>query len=115
MSAIKSLLLTTAVVGLVATMGLKSFADVLPPFPPPSGWTPGTAVYGETSMPVTGGTGNPLVIDWIVQAFDTDGDGKVDIWGYFYQIENASGTTVSSFTIVTPHHPSLLLVTLVMI
>lgn len=97
MKAMKSLLMMTAVVGLVATMGVRSFADVLPPFP--STWNPGDEVKGETTIPVLLGDAQPLKIDWIVKYFGNN------LWGYYYQIENASGTTVSSFTIKTPYHP----------
>lgn len=108
MRAIKSLLMMTAVVGLVTMMGVRSFADILPPFP--TTWIPGQEVKGEVTVGVTHDANDkidpqPLKIDWIVKAFDIDGDNVVDIWGYFYQIENNSLATVSSLSIATPYHP----------
>jgi len=105
MRAIKSLLVMTAVAGLVATMGARSFADILPPFPT---WTtPGQWVAGESTLYVRpGDTGEPITVDWIVVFWGNVGPGGKPVWGYYYQLENPQtqphpSKTISTLTIDT--------------
>ena len=103
MKALRNLMLVAVVVGTMTMMGARSFAGpLLPDFP--SVWNVGDAVAGQTTLPVEfdGNPSidpNPLVVDWIVVYLGGN------IWGYYYQIENATGTTVSSFTISTAGGP----------
>jgi len=99
MKALRNLMLVAVVVGTMTMMSARSFAGpLLPDFP--SVWTVGQAVAGQTSLPVTSeGGGPPLIIDWIVAYLGGN------VWGYYYQIENTTGTTVFGFTISTVGGP----------
>lgn len=93
MKALRNLMLVAVVVGTMTVMSARSFAGpLLRDFP--SVWTVGQAVAGQTTLPVYGDA-NDLVVDWIVVYQGGN------VWGYYYQLENATGNTVSSFTIST--------------
>lgn len=107
MRVLKSLLVMTAVVGLVAVMEGRSFADILPPFP--SSWNPGDKVAGQSTLYVTSGTGLPITVDWIVVYWGNVGPSGKPVWGYYYQLENpeaqAATKTIAIFTVNTPYAP----------
>jgi len=106
-------LVMTAVAGLVATMGARSFAGpLLPTLPTLAEWLmygPGYAVAGESTLYVVSGSGNPITVDWIVVFWGNVGPGGKPVWGYYYQLENrdqpSTGKTIAAFTINTPFQP----------
>lgn len=92
MRTIKSLLVVTAVVGLMTTMGARSFAaPLLPSFP--SVWSPNQMIAGQSKLVNPGDINDYINVDWIV-FYDADG-----IWGhpgsfvYMYQLENTAGSS----------------------
>lgn len=96
MRAFKSLLVMTAVAGLVAMMWARSFAaPLLPSFP--SVWSPNQMIAGQSKLvnPLSAPNNfNDFInVDWIV-FYDADG-----IWGYpgsfvyMYQLENTAGSS----------------------
>lgn len=99
-----SRLWTALVVGaaMVGTTALSWAGPLLPDFP--SVWTVGQAVAGQTTLTNPAGT-STLEIDWIVAFLGNVGPGNAPVWGYYYQIENDTGTTVSAFTVRTPGPP----------
>lgn len=110
MRLIKSLLVMTAVVGLVAIMGARSFAGPLPSFP--SVWNVGDYVAGQSTL--GGTTANPaedIEIDWVVMFLGPAPANPFGIpvgapvWGYYYQVENSSPTVVGRFVVTTPGPP----------
>lgn len=133
MRATKSLLVMALVVGLVTTMGIKSFAGPLPPhlLPDfPNVWTPGQAVMGQSTLSTFTGNSNiptqNLQIDWIVMFLGTPlvpwAPEGTPIWAYIYQIENPTPPsplppshpkpfTVSSFSVSTVEGPPFLFAT----
>lgn len=95
MRAIKSLLVMTAVVGLVAKVAMAGPIPI--PLPDPKIYGP---VMGESTLLNRAGT-TAMEIDWMVVW-----DPILSVYGYFYQVENRQtnqlGDNVSSFTIFVP-------------
>jgi len=114
MRTIKSLLVMTVVVGLMAMMGARSLAGPLPSFP--STWSIGDYVMGQSTLGSTvlgySGPTYDIEIDWIVMFLGPAPENNpfgipagAPVWGYYYQIENSSTTNIGSFTITTPGPP----------
>jgi len=114
MKALRNLMLVAVVVGTMAMMSAWSFAGPLPGFP--GVWNPGDYVMGQSTLGSTvSGYTDPiydLEIDWIVMFLGPAPAGNpfgipvgTPVWGYYYQIENSSTTSVGAFTITTPGPP----------
>jgi len=106
MRAIKSLLVMTAVAGLVATMGARSFAGPLLPSFEPDWWltTPVKAGQSKLVNPLNP-AGDYINVDWIV-IYDEEGvSGYPGSFIYLYQLENTAGSSsIRSFN-VTYYNP----------
>lgn len=95
-------------------MGARSFAGPLPSFP--SVWNVGDYVMGQSTLGSTvsgyGGATYDIEIDWIVMFLGPAPSNNpfnipagAPVWGYYFQIENSSTTTVGALTITTPGPP----------
>ncbi|GBC98037.1 hypothetical protein HRbin17_00532 [bacterium HR17] len=91
MRAFKSLLVTTAIAGLLAAMSVRLFALPLPSLSGP--WAPGEMRAGQSKLVNPLNTTDYITVDWIV-LYDS-----VGVWGYpgsfvyMYQLENTAGSS----------------------
>lgn len=104
MRAFKSLLVMTAVAGLVVAMGARSSAGPIPvPLLDPKVAGPQLGESTLISKEISPGVFSYMEIDWMVVW-----DENLELYGYFYQVENRATNSedndVSSFTIRVPRY-----------
>jgi len=106
MRAIKSLLVMTAVAGLVATMGARSFAGPLLPSFELNWWLTNPVKAGQSQLVnPSNPAGDYINVDWLV-IYDEAG-----VWGhpgsfvYLYQLENTAGSSSIRAFNVTYYNP----------